>query len=246
MRTLEKVQINYNNILRSFALDRCLASAVLISSLILTACNPGEEQSKVEMQNQDTKAPAILFLGDSLTAGLGLEKFQAAPALIQQKIDKEGWNLRVINAGVSGDTTSGGLSRLDWYLRKENEIKFLIIGLGSNDGMRGLSIPEMRRNLVDIVEKTRKFDSDIEIFLYELHTFPSMGPDYANRFQAVFPQLARELDLHLVAFPLKGVAGQDNLNQNDGIHPNVEGTKIMAQNIWNSIRPVLAKSVGEK
>jgi len=216
-------------------------SILTAASLMVTSC--GEETAKAEPDKQDTAAaPAILFLGDSLTAGLGLEKFQAAPALIQEKIDQEGWNLKVINAGVSGDTTSGGLSRLDWYLRKENQIEYLVIGLGSNDGMRGLSISDMRRNIVDIVERTRKFNPQVEIFIYELQTFPSMGPDYAKKFQAAFPELADELDLHLIAFPLKGVAGEDDLNQDDGIHPNVKGTQIMAENIWRSIRPVLARS----
>ena len=218
------------------------AGAIILLAFSLGISCLDSSQNASEKEQKNESRPSILFLGDSLTAGLGLEKFQAAPALIQEKINQEDWNLKVINAGVSGDTTSGGLSRLNWYLRPENQIEYLIIGLGSNDGMRGLSIEEMRKNIREIVKRTRKFNPDIEIFLYELQTFPSMGPEYASKFKAAFPALAKDLNLHLIPFPLKGVAGKDELNQSDGIHPNVEGTKIMAENIWQSIRPVLEQT----
>ena len=217
--------------------------AILLWALFLFSVSACEKEKKVSSDTapDSRNAPAILFLGDSLTAGLGLEKYQAAPALIQKKIDEQGWNLKVINGGVSGDTTAGGLSRLDWYLRKENNVKYLIIGLGSNDGMRGLPVTDMKENIRKIVSRTRNFDPQITILMYELQTFPSMGPDYANRFKQAFPELAKELNITLIDFPLDGVAGKDELNQDDGIHPNVEGTRIMAENIWKTIEPILAK-----
>lgn len=208
--------------------------------LVGTRCD--KEKPRAETQ---TSAPSILFLGDSLTAGLGLEKFQAAPALIEEMIHEKGWNLRVINGGVSGDTTAGGLSRLEWYLRKENRIQYVVVGLGANDGMRGLSIDAMKTNLKKIIEQIRSFDSKITIFLYEMHTFPSMGPQYANKFHQAFPDVARETDVILVPFPLKGVAGIESLNQDDGIHPTAEGTKIYARNVWNTLEPVLARDMGK-
>lgn len=217
-------------------------AAVLLFFFLLSAFAGCEKDAPAGKKEESQPGnPAILFLGDSLTAGLGLEKSQAAPALIQEKLNKKGWDLEVINAGVSGDTTAGGLSRLDFYLKNRPGIEYLVIGLGSNDGMRGLDLNEMKKNLTSIVEKTRQHDSGITIFLYELRTFPNMGPEYASRFAGVFPELADEHNLHLIEFPLRNVASRRDLNQEDGIHPNAEGTKIMADDIWKDLEPILAK-----
>ncbi|MCB1169160.1 MAG: arylesterase [Leptospiraceae bacterium] len=216
---------------------------LLLAGLLLFAgCGESEQQSSTK-EEPSGATPAILFLGDSLTAGLGLEKYQAAPALIQEKIDARGWKIEVINGGVSGDTTAGGLSRLDFYFKNRKNIAFLVIGLGSNDGMRGIGPGEIRSNLNAIVDRAREHNPDIVIFLYELMTFPNMGPQYASDFQKIFPEVARKQNLHLIAFPLQGVAGKEDLNQKDGIHPTVEGTKIMAANIWKDLEPVLENRV---
>ena len=183
--------------------------------------------------------PAIVFLGDSLTAGLGLAERESAPALIQEKITQANLNYTVINAGRSGDTTAGGLARLAWYLRPEVRPKILVIGLGSNDAMRGLPLAEISKNLSEIIRRAREFDPEIQIFLYQMHTFPNMGPRYTRDYEALFGKVARTEKITLLPFPLLGVAGKAELNQPDGIHPTAKGARIMADNIWKGLAPHL-------
>ena len=185
------------------------------------------------------REPAVVFLGDSLTAGLGLSESQALPSLIQQQIDQAGLKYRVINGGRSGDTTAGGLARVDWYLRDTVDLRVLVIGLGSNDAMRGLPLSTVEENLRAIVARVRAKHPDVPILLWELKTFPNMGADYGDAYTALFRRVAENDKLRLIDFPLADVAGKPELNQPDGIHPTAEGTKQVAARVWQSLRPVL-------
>lgn len=184
-------------------------------------------------------APAIVFLGDSLTAGLGLAESEALPALIQRRVDGERLPYRVVNAGRSGDTTAGGLARLDWYFKESVDLRALVIGLGSNDAMRGLPLDTMEANLRQIIRRTRERKPAARIFLWELKTFPNLGQDYALAYAAVFPRVAQSEGVTLIPFPLESVAARPDLNQSDGIHPNAEGTQHVAERVWASLRPGL-------
>lgn len=185
------------------------------------------------------REPAVVFLGDSLTAGLGLSESQALPSLIQQQIDQAGLKYRVINGGRSGDTTAGGLARVDWYLRDTVDLRVLVIGLGSNDAMRGLPLSTVEENLRAIVARVRAKHPNLPILLWELKTFPNMGADYGDAYTALFRRVAESEKLRLIDFPLADVAGKPELNQPDGIHPTAEGTKQVAARVWQALRPVL-------
>jgi acyl-CoA thioesterase-1 len=183
--------------------------------------------------------PAIVFLGDSLTAGLGLPETEALPARIQERLDGAKLRFRAINAGRSGDTTAGGLARLDWYFRDTVDLHALVIGLGSNDALRGLSLESMQENLRQIIHRTRERKPHVKIFLWELETFPNMGRDYAGQYATVFARVAKSERITLIPFPLQDVAGRPELNQEDGIHPNTEGTQKMAERVWAALLPEL-------
>jgi len=180
-------------------------------------------------------APRIVFLGDSLTAGLGLVESEAYPALLQQKLEAEGYELEVVNAGVSGDTSAGGLRRLDWAL--DGDVKILVLALGANDGLRGLSIDEMRRNLTAIIERAQA--RGVAVLLAGMEAPPNYGPEYTVKFRQVYRDLARAHRVVFVPFLLDGVAGQSRFNQGDGIHPNVEGARLVAETIWRALRPMV-------
>src|SRR5258706_59750 len=184
-------------------------------------------------------APAkiILFLGDSITAGYGLEESQAYPALIQAKIDAKRWNFKVVNAGQSGDTSAGGLARLNWLLK--NRIDVLILELGGNDGLRGLPVEATKKNLQAIVEQTKKKYPEAKIILAGMKVPPNMGRDYGKSFDAIYPELAKRNQAPLIPFVLEGVGGVSELNQPDGIHPTVKGHQIVAANVWKILEPVL-------
>jgi acyl-CoA thioesterase I len=184
-------------------------------------------------------ARALVFLGDSLTAGLGLAESEALPARIQQRLDAAGLEYRAINGGRSGDTSAGGLARLDWYFRDSIELRALVIGLGSNDAIRGLSLDALEQNLKQIIRRTRERRPDAKIFLWALETFPNLGPEYAEQYRAVFPRVARAEQVTLIPFPLADVAGRPELNQADGIHPSAAGTELVAERIWVALRPQL-------
>lgn len=171
--------------------------------------------------------PRVVFLGDSITAGLGLEADKAFPALVGQMLREQGLPVTVVNAGVSGDTTAGGLRRLDWLLRQSPDV--VVIGLGGNDGLRGLEPRASEENLRAIVRQAR--DAGASVLLLGMLVPPNYGPEYAEQFRDVYPRLARELNVPLVPFVLEGVGGEPSLNQPDGIHPTAEGHQIVARNV---------------
>jgi acyl-CoA thioesterase-1 len=184
-------------------------------------------------------AGTILFLGDSLTAGLGVQKEQAYPALIQEKIRAKNLPFEVINAGISGDTTAGGLARLDWVLQKKIDV--LVLALGANDGLRGLPLAQTKANLQAIIERVKTKDPGVKIVIAGMQIPPNMGGDYGVAFQDLFADLARENHAALVPFLLEGVGGHDDLNQADHIHPTAAGHKILAENVWRVLAPFLQK-----
>jgi acyl-CoA thioesterase-1 len=181
----------------------------------------------------------IAALGDSLTVGYGLRPDQAYPALLQEKIRAAGLPHNVINAGVSGDTTAGGVGRIDWLLARRVDV--LILALGANDGLRGVPVAETRKNLQAIIDKTLAAHPRARIVLAGMKVPPNMGQTYADQFAALFPELAATNGLILIPFLLEGVAGRPELNQDDGIHPNAAGQRIMADTVWRAILPLLQK-----
>ena len=179
----------------------------------------------------------ILFLGDSLTAGLGVEQAQAYPALIQEKIRQKNLPYEVINAGVSGDTTAGGVARLDWILQKKIDV--LVIALGANDGLRGLPVAQMKANLQAIIERVKAKNPTVKIVLAGMRMPPNMGGEYSEAFQEAYGDLARENNVALIPFLLEGVGGHDGLNQADHIHPTAAGHQVVAENVWRVLEPLL-------
>ena len=182
--------------------------------------------------------PRIVFLGDSLTAGLGLpSKNDAVPALLQARLDSAGYSYEVVNAGVSGDTAAGGLSRLDWAL--EGDVDVLVIELGATDGLRGNPVAGMKKNLAEIIARAK--GKGIRVLLTGMEAPPNFGDAYTSEFRRVFVDLAREHDVALMPFFLDGVAGIPSLNGGDGIHPNREGARIIERSLWRSLEPLLEK-----
>lgn len=182
--------------------------------------------------------PRIVVLGDSLTAGLGLPQEQSFPSLLQQRVDADRLNYDVVNAGVSGDTSSGGLRRLDWALADSPQV--LVVALGGNDALRGVPVEELRRNLSAIVERAQA--NRIAVVLAGMEAPPNFGSAYTVAFHKVYPDLAGKYGLPLVPFLLEGVAGVESLNQRDGIHPTAEGARMVADNVWSVLRPLLKTS----
>lgn len=179
-------------------------------------------------------APKIVILGDSLTAGLGLPKDQAYPSLLQQRVDAAGLRYDVVNAGVSGDTSAGGLSRLDWSL--QGDVRILVVALGGNDALRALPIAELKQNLAHIIETAQA--RGIAVILAGMEAPTNWGREYDVSFHKVYPALAQQYHVPFVPFLLQGVAGSDTLNQADGIHPTAEGARIVADNVWKVLKPV--------
>jgi len=180
--------------------------------------------------------PKIVVLGDSLSAGLGLPPQQAYPALLQQKLDAEGRPWEVVNAGVSGDTSAAGLQRVDWAL-DESGVRILILELGANDGLRGLPVDEMKKNLAAIVERAQA--KHLLVLLTGMEAPPNFGPEYVVSFRQVYADLAKRYKLPFLPFLLDKVAGVAALNQADGIHPNAEGARIVADNVWTLLKPMV-------
>ena len=214
------------------------------------ACQPKEKASAEDSSNEvqtsngseqvlkeESKTRNIVFFGNSLTAGYGLDPREAFPALIQYKLDSLGLKYSVINAGLSGETTSGGDARVDWVLNQKPDI--FVLELGANDGLRGIPLEETRTNLQSIIDKVRKKNAEVEIVLAGMQIPPNMGPEYTSEFRTIFPDLAESNDIALIPFLLDGVAGNPDLNQRDGIHPTVEGQIIVASNVWSVLQPLL-------
>ncbi len=192
------------------------------------------------MSSSAAGSKTLLFFGDSLTAGYGLEdpSTQAFPALVQEKIAAAGLPWRVVNAGLSGETSAGGLRRVDWVLRQQVDI--FVIELGGNDGLRGLSPDATRANLQAIIDRVRAGCPPAKIVLAGIVAPPNMGADFTRAFASIFPDLARKNGLPLIPFLLEGVGGRPELNQPDGVHPNVSGHAIVADTVWRALRPLLS------
>ena len=186
---------------------------------------------------QAPKAPRIVFLGDSLTAGLGLAPDRSFPSLIEKKLQEKGLDYEVVNAGVSGDTSAGGVRRLEWSL--DGDVRVLILALGANDGLRGLSTKEMNKNLAAVLERAR--DRKVPVILAGMEAPPNYGPEYTRDFRNVFAELATEYKVRFIPFLLLGVAGDSALNQPDGIHPNIRGAEIVADLVWKELEPMVRR-----
>ena len=218
----------------------CTAMPLLVSACgsagdTQQAASGGASVSPIAQAELGTSLPRIVFLGDSLTAGLGLPREQAVPSLIQARLDAEGYAYEVVNAGVSGDTSAGGLSRLDWSL--EGQVAILVVELGANDGLRGLPVSQMERNLGEIIARAQQ--RDITVVLTGMEAPPNYGAVYTSEFRQVFPDLAEEYDVAFVPFFLEGVAGIPSLNNEDGMHPNYAGAQIVAETVWRVLEPVI-------
>ena len=181
----------------------------------------------------------IVFLGTSLTAGLGLDPDQAFPALIQRKLDAEGLRFEAVNAGVSGETSAGARRRIEWLLRQPAAV--LVVETGANDGLRGLEVDSLRSNIQAVIDEARRQSPQPAIVLVGMRAPPNLGSSYARRFEEVYSGLAKENHLRLVPFLLEGVAGRPSLNQADMIHPTAEGQQRMAETVWEVLEPVLKR-----
>lgn len=225
------------------AFVRCL-SATLVS-LLMIGCG---DSSRNRASDAGTAAPpdsappaaeahTVLFLGTSLTAGYGLPTEQSFPARIQEKVDSAGLPFRVVNAGVSGETSAGARRRIDWLLRQPFDV--LVLETGANDMLRGADLDSTRANIQAIIDRVRDERPNAQIVLAGMMAPPNLGREYANRFRDMYPALATENDVTLVPFLLAGVGGVPELNQRDGIHPNAQGQAIVAENVWTVLEPEL-------
>lgn len=187
--------------------------------------------------NTEEEKKTILYFGDSLTAGLGLEEEEAYPALIQVKIDSLGLSYRSINAGLSGETSAGGRERIDWLLQQQ--ISVFVLALGANDGLRGIAPEATYENLSAIVEKVKAAHPDSQLLLAGMKIPPSMGSDYFDQFEAIYPRLAKEHQMTLIPFLLDGVAGMEEFNQRDGVHPTAVGQRMVSELVWQHLEPIL-------
>ena len=198
------------------------------------------EKTAQETKKEEMKT--ILFFGNSLTAGYGLDPSEAFPALIQHKIDSLGLPYKVINAGLSGETTAGGKNRIDWLLRQKIDV--FVLELGANDGLRGIPVTETAKNLQAIIDKVKSKYPDVKMVLAGMEIPPNMGGRYAAEFRVIFRQIAEKNDMAFVPFLLEGVGGMRDLNQGDGIHPTEKGHRILAKNVWDVLEDVLAVTPG--
>lgn len=210
-----------------------LVSMALLNPICASESSAGSAERKT-----------IVVLGDSLAAGYGLDLTEAFPSLLQKKVDEAGLKFSVVNAGVSGDTSAGGLRRIDWLLKRKVDV--LVLELGGNDGLRGIPATATRTNLQAIIDRTRQKYPQAQIVVAGMQMPPNMGADYNVAFAKVFPDLAKANNTALVPFLLEGVGGKPELNLPDMIHPTVEGHKIVAENVWKVLKPVLEKGTSAK
>jgi len=222
-----------------------LSPLLLVLIFFVSACGnqqpkQAEQQNQVDSLTTETKKETknILFFGTSLTAGYGLDDpSQAYPALIQNKIDSLKLPYHVVNGGLSGETSAGGLGRIDWILKQPVDI--FVLELGANDGLRGLSVVETTTNLQAIIDKVKAKYPNAKLVMEGMQMPPNMGQKYTAEFKNLFSSLAVKNEMLFVPFLLEGVGGVAKLNQNDGIHPNEQGAKILAQNVWVILKPIL-------
>jgi acyl-CoA thioesterase-1 len=207
-----------------------------ITSLCLISCNSEKKElakNQVEITDSSTvqaDQKIILFFGNSLTAGYGIDQEDAFAGLTQLRIDSLGLNYKVINGGLSGETTAGGLSRLDWFLEDKPDI--FVLELGGNDGLRGIALTETKSNLLAMVDKVRAKFPETKIILAGMQIPPNMGQEYSNEFKEIYPAVAKEKNVTLIPFLLENVGGIPELNLPDGIHPTEQGHKIVLETIW--------------
>ena len=219
----------------------------MVSTILFFSCGNTTQQKTEESgsqtaadttANNEEAAKTILFFGNSLTAGLGLDSPDLSfPGLIQQRIDSLQLPYRVINGGLSGETSSGGNERIDWLLNQQIDI--FVLELGANDGLRGIPTKETHQNLQHIIDKVKSTYPACKLVLAGMMVPPSMGSDYGREFNAIFPALAKDNAMALIPFLLEGVAGETTLNQGDGIHPTAAGHQIVADNVWRVLEPLL-------
>jgi acyl-CoA thioesterase-1 len=225
---------------------------IVCAALVVAACSsngpaaarepassppPGDAQVRATAAAPASTRPRIVFLGDSLTAGYGLDLEQSVPSLVQRHLDAEGYKYEVVNAGVSGDTSAGGLRRLEWSL--DGDVRILVVELGANDGLRGLPVAEMKRNLKTIIQTASK--RGIDVLLTGMEAPPNYGAAYTSDFRRAFRDLASEERVAFMPFYLLEVAGIPALNIADGIHPNPAGARIVEANLWRSLQPLVEK-----
>lgn len=226
---------------------------IILFSLTFISCqnNTDKQQDTGGKTQQQTPATAdasqpqspktILFFGNSLTAGYGLDPSEAFPALIQQKIDSLDLPYKVINSGLSGETTAGGKSRISWVLREKVDV--FVLELGGNDGLRGIDLQSTRQNLQAIIDTVKARNPETRIVIAGMQIPPNMGPDYTTRFKDLFAAVAQKNNTALIPFLLEGVGGIPALNLPDGIHPTAEGHKIIARNVWQVLQPILTENL---
>jgi len=232
-----------------------LLTCLFVVSVVVAGCGRDRDAQERSRELRDASAPPpaarsadsapvaqgrprIVFLGDSLSAGYGVTKEQSIPSLVQRHLDAEGYNYEVVNQGVSGDTSAGGVSRLDWSL--SGDVRILVVELGGNDGLRGLPVDTTKQNISQIIATAKQ--RGVRVLLTGMEAPPSYGPLYTSQFRQLFRALAREHDVAFMPFFLEGVAGNPALNQPDGIHPNPEGAMIVEQAVWKSLKPLLMKA----
>lgn len=211
----------------------------LLLAVVIFAAQAGAQGGEGDEKARRT----ILFFGDSLTAGLGIDTDRAFPALIQTKIDSLKWPFEVVNAGLSGETSAAGLRRIDWVLRRKVDIT--VLELGSNDGLRGIPLGSTKKNLQGIIDRTKKKYPEVRIVIAGMMMPPNLGPDYTEQFRVLFADLARENKTALIPFLLEGVGGMPELNLPDGIHPTAEGHEMVAKNVWVVLKPLLEEYAKE-
>ena len=217
-----------------------VAGALACSREAPPPASAAQQSAAPPVSRTEDSRPKIVCLGDSLTAGLGLLEAQSYPSLLQNKIDAAGFQYEVVNAGVSGDTSAGGLRRLDWVLQED--VRVLIVALGANDGLRGLPVSEMKQNLARIIDGAR--ERHVLVILAGMEAPPNYGAEYAASFRGVYRDLAREYRTPFVPFLLVRVAGESSLNQADGVHPNPAGAAIVADTVWSVLEPMLDQLTG--
>ena len=225
---------------------RTAAVCALVAASSIGACRSPQDAAPAQVGHLDqpvavpaATSPRIVVLGDSLTAGLGLPADQAYPSLLQQRLTASGFHYDVVNAGVSGDTSAGGLSRLEWAL--DGDVRVLIVALGGNDALRALPPDELKQNLSHIIERAQA--RHITVILAGMEAPPNFGRDYIVQFHKVYSALALQYHVAFVPFLLEGVAGIDRLNQRDGIHPTAQGARIVADNVWTALKPIVELEV---
>lgn len=211
---------------------------ILFSGCTNNEKNTGSDQNNTGKDSVTiVKKKTIVFYGNSLTAGYGLSPSEAFPAIIQKKIDSLNLPYQVVNAGVSGETSSGGKTRIDWILQQRVDI--FVLELGANDGLRGIPLTETKKNLQDIIDKVKAKYPESKLVFAGMQIPPSMGQTYTTEFKNIFTELADKNAMTLIPFLLEGVGGEPHLNQEDGIHPTAEGHILVAENVWQQLEKLL-------